>query len=265
MALKAALQGSEDLYFTEPGFAAGGVFHGFFGRSGGVSEGVYAGLNCGNGSNDDPAAVAENRRRVAEEAGCAAENLRTLYQVHGDVCVVSAGQKGVEADGHVTDQAGVALGVLTADCAPVLFYGEKDDGAPVIGAAHAGWGGAFKGVLGATVEQMKALGAREESLQAIIGPCIAQSSYEVGFDFADQFLKQDEANEVFFKSAQKDGHLMFDLAGYCALRLSQAGLKQVFIKDVDTYANADRFFSYRRTTHAGEPDYGRQISVIAIR
>jgi len=241
------------------------VFHGFFSRKGGQSEGLYAALNCGAGSDDDPEAVIANKEIVRKAAG--AEHLVTLYQVHSAECVVvDAPFEGTvpEADAMVTDKAGIALGVLTADCAPVLFYGEKADGSPVIGAAHAGWGGAFKGVLAATVEKMQGLGAELPSIRAAIGPCIAQSSYEVTYEFAERFVEQDDVHERFFKAAQKDGHLMFDLPGYCAARLAQAGVRQVELLDRDTYSDEDHFFSYRRKTHRDEADYGRQISVVCI-
>ncbi|HOO82901.1 MAG TPA: laccase domain-containing protein, partial [Alphaproteobacteria bacterium] len=164
----------------------------------------------------------------------------------------------------VTDVSGLALGVLTADCAPVLFYGKKSDGAPVVGAAHAGWGGALKGVLDNTLAMMLELGAVPESIRACIGPCIGQKSYEVRDDFADTFLEEDGRNEVFFTAGRCAGHLQFDLPGYCAAKLGRAGVKNVLIKDLDTYFNEEDFFSYRRATHRHEKDYGRQISVIMI-
>lgn len=269
MALTKSSQGSEPLYFEMPEFMNDGVFHGFFGRRGGKSSGIYSSLNCGPGSNDDPAAVKANRAIVSEAVGCDPERFLTLYQVHGDACVMVGDVWGDDdrpkADGMVTDQPGFALGILTADCGPALFHGQKDDGSPVIGAAHAGWGGALKGVLSETVEQMKALGAVDGSIQACVGPCIAQASYEVQDAFAKPFMEEDDENERFFKSASRVGHLMFDLPGYCAFKLSKAGVRNVFIRDLDTYANEGDFFSYRRTTHRGENDYGRQVSVIMIR
>ncbi len=269
MALAKSSQGSEKLYYDIPGFTGQSVFHGFFGRFGGVSKNVYASLNCGPGSDDHPEHVDHNRRVVAGVAGCAPEQLLTLYQVHGNACVrVTEGWRDAQrpqADAMVTDQPGFALGILTADCAPVLFYGEKSDGSPVIGAAHAGWGGALKGVLEETLSQMKALGATSESLKACIGPCIGQSSYEVQDDFADALYQEDDENERFFKPGKRSGHLMFDLAGYCAFKLYKQGMKDVFIKDLDTYFNEEEFFSYRRATHRSEKDYGRQISVITIK
>lgn len=245
------------------------VAHGFFTRTGGVSAGLYYSLNGGPGSDDTPALVHENRRRVAAHLGTQADHLITLWQEHGDECLpvsgpVAEGAARPKGDALVTDRPGVALGVLSADCAPILFYGEKSDGAPVIGAAHAGWGGALKGVQIAAARRMLELGARLESLCAVIGPCIGQASYEVSEAFADPFLEQDEANERFFM-AGKPGHLQFDLAGYNAARLALAGVGEVVITGEDTYSDEARFFSYRRAIHRGEPDYGRQISAIVIK
>lgn len=241
-----------------------GVAHGFFGRRGGVSSGLYESLNCGAGTKDDPANVAANRARVANALGVKPENLLSLYQVHGATClsVKEAYQGRPEADALATDIPGLALGILSADCAPVLFYGRKENGAPVIGAAHAGWGGALKGVLESTLLEMKKLGAVEA--KAAIGPCIGKASYEVKQDFAQPFLKEDEESERFFASARKEGHLMFDLSGYCAFRLARAGLRDVTLLDKDTYAHEADYFSFRRTTHRKEADYGRQISAILI-
>ena len=265
-------QGSEPLYFEQHEFADNDdnpVFHAFFSRRGGVSKDVYASLNCGPGSDDNAQDVMQNRQIVSEIVGCRPENLLSLHQIHSPQCIkVSQGwapEDRPQADAFVTDQPGLALGVLTADCAPVLFYGQKSDGRPVVGAAHAGWGGALKGVLAEAVNAMQELDAELESIRAAIGPCISKASYEVGQDFADAFLEEDEANEVFFMAAKREGHLMFDLPGYCALKLAKAGLKTVFIKDLDTYFNEEDFFSYRRKTHRGEKDYGRQISLIMIK
>jgi len=274
-----ALQRDEDsgdspLYFTSVPFAQGclkasvPVFHGFFGRSGGFSTGIYASLNCGAGSDDHVGDVINNRRLVADVAGCEPENLLGLHQIHSDICVSVtkpwSSHAKPQADAMVTDQRGLALGILTADCAPVLFIGAKADGAPVIGAAHAGWGGALKGILASTVAHMLALGAMQDSLQACIGPCIGKASYEVTDEFMQPFLAEDPENERFFMSGKRAGHGLFDLPGYCAAKLAKAGVGKVFIKDLDTYFNEEDFFSYRRTTHRKETDYGRQISVIAI-
>lgn len=262
----------EELYYTSREFGLGlddKVFHGFYGRSGGVSKDIYNALNCGTGSDDAVEAVAENRYIVAKSVGCDASHLLSLYQVHGNECVVVnevwGNDSRPEADAFVTDRAGIALGILTADCAPVLFFGQKKNGEPVVAAAHAGWGGALKGVLASAVDGMLALGTEIGSIRACIGPCIGKVSYEVDESFCEKFLQEDEENERFFSAAQRQGHLMFDLAGYCAFKLFKAGVKNVYIKDLDTYFNEEDFFSYRRATYRGEKDYGRQISVIMIK
>lgn len=244
------------------------VHHGFFGRQGGVSTGVYDSLNCGAGTTDRVENIRENRGRVALALGCHPAALVTLKQVHSADCVeVTAPwpqEDRPEADAMVTDVPGIMLGILTADCGPVLFYGEKDDGGPVIGAAHAGWGGALKGVLEATLQMMQQKGAVLNTIHASIGPCIAQASYEVGMDFIAHFLNDNPENEHFFKEARREGHFMFDLSGYIASRLAVAGLRYVSITGVDTYSAESEYFSYRRTTHQGKNDYGRQISALVI-
>jgi len=244
------------------------ISYGFFGRQGGVSTGIYSSLNCGPGSDDNPAHVKENRRLVSEEIGCAHQNLLSLHQVHGNDCVVAEAaydhSSRPQVDAHVTDQPGLALGVLTADCTPILFHGAKGDGSSVIGAAHAGWGGALKSVSKSTVKAMEGLGAIRETIVAAIGPCISQESYEVSDEFIEPFLQEDKKNEQFFIESKKNGHLMFDLAGYNAFKLYQLGIRKVLVKSLDTYFNEEDFFSYRRTTHRREKDYGRQISVIKI-
>lgn len=244
--------------------------HGFFGRQGGVSAGLYGGLNCGVGSDDDPKAVQENRARVAEHFERPPENLVTVWQTHSPDCLyvdspVEIGAARPKADALVTDKAGLVLGILTADCGPILFAGEKADGTPVIGAAHAGWGGALGGVLESTVSKMMEIGATQESLRAAVGPCIGPKSYEVSVGFEAPFLERNPEDEHFFREAQKEGHLMFDLPGYIASRLASVGARQVTITGRDTFAEPKNFFSYRRTTHANEPDYGRQISAIMIK
>lgn len=266
------LQDSDPFYFQQHDFVRGdesSVFHGFFSRRGGVSRDIYASLNCGPGSGDDQILVLKNRHVVCDEVGCAPENLLSVHQVHGAECVsVREGweiETRPKADAMATDVPGFALGILTADCAPVLFSGQKNDGGPVVAAAHAGWGGALKGVFGNTLEAMMALGAVPESISAVIGPCIGQKSYEVSESFAKPFLNEDESNEAFFMAGQRAGHLQFDLPGYCAAKLGRAGLRNVFIKDLDTYFNEEDFFSYRRSVHRHEKDYGRQISVVMIR
>ena len=246
------------------------IAHGFFGRQGGVSKGIYDSLNCGPGSADEAAAVSENRARVADHFGAPPDHLATVWQVHSPDCLVikeapPEGQARPKADAMATDVTGVVLGVLTADCGPVLFAGEKADGSAVIGAAHAGWGGALKGDLENTIQQMMALGAEADSLRAAVGPCIGPASYEVSQGYEIPFLERDPQDERFFKAARQDGHLMFDLPGYIASRLAQAGVKQVTITGQDTYGMEEEFFSYRRATHRGEADYGRQISAIYIK
>lgn len=247
-------------------FASGklaGVRHGFLGRRGGVSGGLHGGLNVGLGSDDDRAAVQENRRRaVAAVAPDAA--LVTLHQVHSPDCLIATApwpdDARPHADAVVTDRPGLVLGILTADCAPVLF---ADSTAGVIGAAHAGWKGALGGVIAATVARMEELGADRARIAAAIGPCIARSSYEVDAGFGARFEAADPANERFF-AAGRPGHLQFDLEAYVAWRLAEAGVTRVDALGLDTYADETRFFSYRRATHRGEADYGRQISLIAL-
>lgn len=245
------------------------IAHGFFGRRGGVSSGLYDSLNCGSGSHDDPDLVIENRTRVAKALGVSESQLISVWQVHSPDCIYLAERLPADADkpkadAMVTDKAGLALGVLTADCGPVLFAGLKRDGSPIIGAAHAGWGGAIKGVCEATVQTMIEHGAELSSISAAIGPCIGSKSYEVSLGYERPFLDQDDANEHFFKPAARAGHLMFDLPGYIASRLARVGVRQIEITGVDTFSEEARFFSYRRTTHRDEPDYGRQISAICI-
>lgn len=246
--------------------ADGRIRHGFFTRQGGVSGGIYASLNTGYGSKDDSAAVAENRARVAARFELPERALNTVYQVHGrDVVRVEGpwpeGATPPKADAMVTDRTGVALGILHADCTPILF---ADARAGIVGAAHAGWKGALAGVVQATVEAMEALGAVRSSIAACIGPTIAQASYEVGPEFPVPFLDQDPDHERFFVPSERDGHFMFDLPGYVAAALASLDLGAVGNLNRDTCAEPESFFSYRRATKRGEPDYGRCISAIAI-
>jgi len=242
-----------------------GIRHGFFTREGGVSDGLFASLNCGLGSGDDAVKVAENRGRAMAALGLKADRLATCYQVHSpSVVVVNAAWPSAErprADAMVTQRKGVALGILTADCAPVLF---ADAGAEVIGAAHAGWRGALSGVLEATVEAMIGLGAAPERIGAGIGPCIAQPSYEVGPEFPAPFLAADPASADFFRPAPRSGHFLFDLGGYVERRLAELGLGRIERSGGDTAAEADRFFSYRRSCLRREKDYGRELSAICL-
>ena len=236
-----------------------GLQHGFFTRQGGVSGGLYDSLNCGPGSDDDGGAVAENRARVATHLG--ARTLLSLHQVHSDrvVTVTDPDWQGErpQADAMVTDRPGIALGALAADCAPVLF---ADARAGVIGAAHAGWKGALGGVLEATVEAMRALGARD--IRAVVGPAISQRAYEVGPEFLDRFMDEDPDFSMFFAQGQGDRY-QFDLPGFALSRLRAAGAEAEWCGRC-TYSDPARFFSYRRTTHSGEPDYGRQVSAIRL-
>jgi len=236
--------------------------HGFFGRAGGASSGVFAGLNCGYGSSDQHEAATINRTRVAEAMGVPPEALVGLHQIHSpDVVSISdAGAPRPQADAMVTATPGIALSILTADCQPVLFA-DADHG--VIGAAHAGWKGALNGVLEATVEAMCALGARRETIRAVIGPTISQRAYEVGPEFHDAFLSEDDGAARFF--AQGDGdRLLFDLPGFGLYRLRGAGIEQAEWTRHCTYSDPARFFSYRRSTHNREVDYGRLIAAIRL-
>ena len=241
----------------------GDVPHGFLGRRGGVSQGICAELNVGQGSGDDPAMIAENRR-LAVEAVAPGGRLVTVYQVHSAEAVVVADPWADEdrpkADALVTDRTGVALGILTADCTPVLF---ADRQAGVVAAAHAGWKGAFAGVLERTVDAMEGLGADRARILAAVGPTIGRKSYEVDDGFFQRFVAAEEDNDLFFSDG-RPGHYQFDLEGYVLARLARAGLKRIEALGLDTYADPDRFYSYRRATHRDEPSYGRQISIIAL-
>jgi YfiH family protein len=241
--------------------ALGDVTHGFFGRQGGVSTGVYGSLNCGPGSGDDKAHVAENRRRV-RAALCAAA-LNTLYQIHSStvVTVTEPWEQGPQGDAMVTATPGIALGILTADCAPVLF---ADAQAKVIGAAHAGWKGAIGGVLANTVAAMEALGAHRANIVAAVGPCISQANYEVGPEFEARFTAEDTRNAQYFVPSDRAAHLRFDLEGFVANRLRAAGVDRIERLAACTYARPADFFSFRRATHRGETDYGREISAIVL-
>ncbi len=241
-----------------------GIRHGFFTRTGGVSTGdLYRGLNTGVGSNDDAEAVVENRRRVAGAMGVDADRLVAPYQVHSADTVVVEGPFDGErpkADGIVTATPGIAIGVVTADCGPILF---ADREARIVGAAHAGWPGARAGVLENTIETMISLGARRESIQAALGPSISQTNYEVGPEFHDRFIADDDSNHSYFVASGKADHYLFDLNTYSLDRLTRAGVQAEGLGRC-TYAEEDLFYSYRRTTHRKQPDYGRQISVIAL-
>lgn len=242
-----------------------GLRHAFMTREGGVSKGLYASLNCGLGSGDAAARVAENRARAAARLGLEAEALCTLYQVHGTEALRVDGpwRAGARprADALVSATPGIALGVLTADCAPVLL---ADAEAGVIGAAHAGWKGALAGVIEAAVAAMVALGGRRERIAAALGPCIAQASYEVGPEFPAPFLAEDAQNSAHFRPAAREGHHQFDLAGYVLAKLVAAGIEAPEHLAHDTLAEKELFFSYRRACLEGEDDYGRALSAIAL-
>jgi YfiH family protein len=244
--------------------AVPGLRHAFFTREGGVSNGIYAGLNGGLGSNDDPAHVAENRRRMAEHVGVAPDRFISLHQIHSpDVLVAEhpwPNSPRPKGDALVTRTPGLALGVSTADCGPVLFV---DPNARVIGGAHAGWKGALTGVLESTISAMETLGADRSRIIAAIGPLIRQESYEVGNEFVARFIAADADNAVFFIPSVREGHAMFDLAGYIRMRLEAAGILMIDDLGLDTYAD-ERFFSYRRSVHRKDPDYGRHIHAIAL-
>ena len=241
------------------------IRHAFFTRSGGVSQGVYASLNGGVGSMDAPDKVAENRARMAAALGVRASRLLTPYQIHSPDVVVAeepwTRENRPRADAIVTRIPRLAIGVSTADCGPILF---ADSEAGVVGAAHAGWRGALTGVIEAAIAAMERLGADRDRISAALGPTIRQPNYEVGPEFVDRFLAADPGNSRFFTPSQRTGHAMFDLANYIADRVRNAGIVQFEDLGLCTYAEPERFFSYRRTTRRGEPDYGRHINAIAI-
>ena len=243
--------------------ALGSLPHGFLGRTGGVSTGIVAGLNVGTGSKDDPAAIAENRRRAIDSVMPGAQ-LATVYQVHSNEARYVAEpwphDERPKADAMVTDQPGLLLGILTADCAPVLL---ADPESGIVGAAHAGWRGALSGVTDSAIAAMEEIGARRDRIAAAVGPCIALPSYEVDEAFRDRFIHADPANDRFFITAASDS-LHFDLPAYVRHRLIAAGIDEVETIHLDTYSSPGRFFSYRRATHQNEPDYGRQLSVIGL-
>lgn len=245
-------------------FHKNNIHHGFFTRQGGVSTGIYASLNCGLGSQDSKTNVNENRRRIALAMSVADNCLFTVYQVHSpDVVVIdktSQRKQHAKADAMVTKDKGIALGILTADCGPVLFCDPK---ARVIGAAHAGWRGALSGVLENTIAAMEGLGAKRTAIKAALGPCIGQENYEVGTEFSSRFTALSDENIKFFKPSCRAEHYLFDLGHYIQHRLDGLGIESECLQRC-TYRDQDQFFSYRRSTHRGENDYGRQLSVITI-
>lgn len=249
---------------THPLLTLPGVRHGFFTRAGGVSTGIYEGLNTGVGSKDDPAAVAGNRARVAAHLGGSADDLAACYQIHSAVArVAEAGWRGdrPEGDATVTAAPGVICAVLTADCAPVLF---ADAEAGVVGAAHAGWKGALTGIVHSTVAAMEALGARPDRIAAVVGPCISQASYEVGADFEERFEHHDPGSGRFFAPGAAADKRLFDLPGFVLWRLEQAGVADAAWTGDDTRTDAARFYSNRRAYLNGEPDFGRLMSAISL-
>ena len=251
---------------TAPALAAlPGIRHAFFTREGGVSGGIYAGLNCGFGSGDEASSVAENRARAMRRLDLPADALATLHQVHSPTAVAAdaAWPRGAapRADAVVTATPGLAAGILTADCTPVLF---ADADARIVGAAHAGWRGALYGVLDSTIAAMEERGAARGRIVAAVGPCIGPASYEVGAEFRDRFVAVEAGFDAFFAPGARPGKFQFDLPGFVAMRLDRAGLGRVERCDADTAADPDRFFSYRRATLRGEPDYGRALSAIAL-
>ncbi len=250
------------LILHTPNLADTNIAHGFFGRTGGVSTGIFESLNCGPGSGDTHEAIGENRRRVADRLG---GELATLYQIHSPKAVTVTEMWDMEdrpqADAMATAIPGIALGILTADCAPILF---ADAQARVIGAAHAGWKGALFGVVESALEEMEKLGARRGRIAAAIGPCISQKNYEVGAEFRDAFLRHDSANSRFFIASERPAHFRFNLENYVVHRLRHAGVSDATGLSACTYVREADFFSYRRTTHRGESDYGRQVSAIVL-
>ncbi len=245
--------------------ALSGIRHAFFTREGGVSGGLYSSLNGGVGSHDSPDHVAENRARMAAALAVNPDHLLTVYQIHSPNVVVAdapwtvAGRP--RADAIVTRKPGLAVGVSTADCGPILF---ADARAGVVGAAHAGWRGALAGIAEATIEAMERLGAARDQIRAALGPMIRQESYEVGPDLIARFAAEDAGSDRFFVPAARNGHAQFDLSGYIASRLARAGIRQIEDVGLCTYADPTRFFSFRRSTHRAEADYGRHINAIAL-
>jgi hypothetical protein len=255
------------IILRSPNLSSNAIAHGFFGRTGGVSTSIFASLNCGPGSGDDRAKVIENRQcALAELTQEAGTQLLTLYQIHSGNAVIvgdpwEIGQ-GPQADAMATNRPGLALGILTADCAPVLL---ADAEASVIGAAHAGWKGALSGVIDSVIVAMEGLGAKRARIAAAVGPCISQANYEVGPDFVAKFREADADGAGWFVPSDRAGHFRFDLPGFVEGRLRQAGIARLERIGGCTYAQEERFYSYRRATHRGEADYGRQLSAILQR
>lgn len=249
---------------TAPNLQGAGIAHAFFTRRGGVSTGIYTSLNCGPGSGDDAAAVAENRARAARHLGLAApDRLVSLQQVHSARAVFASApfETPPQADGVVTTTPDLAVCALSADCGQILF---ADAQARVVAACHAGWKGALAGIIEATVAEMQRRGARPQTIHAALGPCLGQANYQVGEEFEARFLAGDAANARFFAPSDAPDRRQFDLPGYIEARLQRLGLASVWVARLCTYADEDRFFSYRRATHRGEKDYGRLLSAIKL-
>jgi purine-nucleoside/S-methyl-5'-thioadenosine phosphorylase / adenosine deaminase len=250
---------------SKPLDALSHIRHAFFTREGGVSEGIYASLNGGQGSSDDPARIVENRRRMAAGLKIADEHLVTCYQIHSPAVVIATRPwtraSAPRADAIVTVTPGLAVGVSIADCGPVLF---ADSEARVVGAAHAGWKGALTGILEATVTKMEELGAARARIVAAIGPLIRQSSYEVGPEFVSRFRAEDAMNIRYFAPGERSGHALFDLPGYIRMRLAKLDVGTIDDLCCDTYSEENYFFSFRRSIHRNEPDYGRLIAAITL-
>lgn len=242
------------------------IEHAFFTREGGRSDGIYGSLNIGLGSNDNREAVLENRKLCARHLGQNLEKLTTPYQIHSSTAVVVDKPwlqgDGPKADAVITKTPGIVVGIATADCGPVLF---ADDGAGVVAAAHAGWRGATSGVLDNTIAAMESLGASRSNINAVLGPTIAQKSYEVGPEFVERLVEEDTKNEVYFVPSTQANHAMFDLPAFIVDRLKKLGVAHAESLELDTYEDEKRFFSYRRTTHRKEADYGRLLSAIVIK
>lgn len=243
----------------------GSIKHGFFTREGGNSSGIYASLNCGRGSNDDPKAVEKNRQDISGYFGIASHQLISPHQVHSaNVIGVTEAFPSANiprVDGLVTATPRLALGILTADCGPILFADEKSR---VIGACHSGWKGAIGGVIQNTIGKMEDLGARRTSITAVLGPVISQEAYEVGPEFKENFITEATENKIYFRSSSRAEHFMFDLETFIIDILVQQELHHIESMNICTYGDEDRFFSYRRSTHRSEPDYGRQLSAICL-
>ena len=242
-----------------------GIAHGFFGRQGGHSRGIFASLNCGLGSGDNRETVVRNREVVAKALGGREQQIVTTYQVHSAEAIVVTKpwphDERPKVDGMVTNVPGLILGTLTADCGPVLF---SDHRAGVIGCAHAGWKGALTGITDSTVLKMEKLGAKRKNIVAVLGPTISKSAYEVGPEFFQRFIDASESNKIYFTDSVKKGHHMFDLPAYLIVRMKAFGIGMVIDSTLCTYTRAEEYFSYRRATHAHEQDYGRQIAAITL-